>query len=264
MKDNPDTPEPKPEDLAVAVLHELSRTTTRARSPAPSSTRRRTARRRSDRAGQGGHGHPGDLLRHVAAGASRRRPGAGAGRHGDGLRLGPRSAHHARRTPCTSSTAWPASGPRRPKRDEAKIRQEIEQIACSEKARRRWAAWSACSWSTCWRSIWPCATATPRSKRSAGLDANVPKPPCILHDPTGRMHAPTRWCALSDSGLCKSFASASSTIRSWVAEVARLQKTIRSWVAEVARLQKTRTLASSATPNPSLDDAQTELHIPQR
>ena len=51
--------------------------------------------READRAGQGGHGHPGDLLRHVAAGASRRRSGTGAGRHGDGLRLGPRSAHHA-------------------------------------------------------------------------------------------------------------------------------------------------------------------------
>ena len=69
---------------------------TRARSRAPSSTRRPDGKtEKKIEPVKEGTRHPGDLLRHVAAGAPRRRPGTRAGRHGDGLRLGPGPAHHA-------------------------------------------------------------------------------------------------------------------------------------------------------------------------
>ena len=76
IKANPDTPEPKPEDLAVPFFASYSKT-----HPGTFPSRRRAQDAgwedgEEHRAGQGRHGHPGGLLRHVAAGASRRGPGA--------------------------------------------------------------------------------------------------------------------------------------------------------------------------------------------
>ena len=99
---------------------------------------------KEDRAGKGRHGHPGRFLRHVAAGASRRGPGARPCRHGDGLRLGPRSRHYARATPFGNWIASPPRGQRRPETPTRKSCTAKSSSCCGARAMRRWAAWSAC------------------------------------------------------------------------------------------------------------------------
>ena len=89
IKANPDTPEPKPEDLAVPFFTDFSKDLSRH---FPQCRRAQDAGwkdGKEDRAGKGRHRHPGRFLRHVAPGASRRGPGACPRRHGDGLRFGP-------------------------------------------------------------------------------------------------------------------------------------------------------------------------------
>ena len=73
IKANPDTPEPKPEDLAVPFFTSFSKDHP---GTFPSAVEHKTAdgkTEKTDRAGQGRGGHPVRLLRHVAAGPSGRR-----------------------------------------------------------------------------------------------------------------------------------------------------------------------------------------------
>ena len=74
IKDNPGTPEPKPADLAVVFFETFSK-----ENPGkfPSAVQHQTKDGKTvtvDRAGQGRHRHPVDLLRYVAAGSCRCSP----------------------------------------------------------------------------------------------------------------------------------------------------------------------------------------------
>ena len=138
----------KPADLAGAgVLHELSPRTTRALSPAPSEHKMPDGKteKKIEPVKEGG-GHPVRFLRHVAAGASRRRPGARPGRHGDDLRLGPRPGHHAATTPSGNWIASPPLGRRRPEPPTRNRCTTRSSSCCGEELLRRWAAWLACRW----------------------------------------------------------------------------------------------------------------------
>ena len=68
------------------------------------------------------------VLRHVAAGASRRGPGACPGRHGDGLRFGPRSRHHARQRPLATGSRRRRLGQEDRNTNEKELHDQIEQL----------------------------------------------------------------------------------------------------------------------------------------
>ena len=135
IKDNPDTPEPKPEDLAEPFFTSFSKD---ASGHVPGIVEHEDGRRQDGEKTVEPVKEGSDIQSAFfdlwLQRAPRRRPGEGSRRHGDGLRFGPGPAHHAGKCPLGSSTTCrsPRPGPRLSSGDEAKLHERDSNRSCGK------------------------------------------------------------------------------------------------------------------------------------